>query len=56
MPVDYGHRLSGTELDDLVSYILREAALGTVGRMRSLMPRIERAAAGNEIYRGIGST
>jgi hypothetical protein len=25
MPVDYGHRLSGTELDDLVSYILREA-------------------------------
>lgn len=25
MPVDYGQRLSGTELDDLVSYILREA-------------------------------
>ena len=28
MPVDYGHRLSGTELDDLVSYILREARSG----------------------------
>jgi cytochrome c oxidase cbb3-type subunit 3 len=28
MPVDYGHRLSGTELDDLVSYILREAHSG----------------------------
>jgi cytochrome c oxidase cbb3-type subunit III len=25
MPVDYGRRLSGTELDDLVGYILREA-------------------------------
>jgi cytochrome c oxidase cbb3-type subunit III len=25
MPVDYGQRLSSTELDDLVSYILREA-------------------------------
>ncbi len=25
MPVDYGHRLSSTELSDLVSYILREA-------------------------------
>ncbi|MGA9542674.1 MAG: c-type cytochrome [Candidatus Sulfotelmatobacter sp.] len=25
MPVDYGHQLSGTELDDLVAYILREA-------------------------------
>jgi putative heme-binding domain-containing protein len=25
MPVDYGRRLSSTELDDLVSYILREA-------------------------------
>jgi cytochrome c oxidase cbb3-type subunit 3 len=25
MPVDYGKRLSGTELDDLVSYVLREA-------------------------------
>jgi cytochrome c oxidase cbb3-type subunit III len=25
MPADYGHRLSNTELDDLVSYILREA-------------------------------
>ncbi len=28
MPVDYGHRLSGTELDDLVSYILSEAHSG----------------------------
>ncbi|MFZ0278980.1 MAG: c-type cytochrome [Candidatus Sulfotelmatobacter sp.] len=28
MPVDYGHQLSGTELDDLVSYILREAHSG----------------------------
>ncbi len=28
MPEDYGHRLSGTELDDLVSYILREAHSG----------------------------
>lgn len=25
MPVDYGHRLSGAELDDLVGYILHEA-------------------------------
>ena len=28
MPVDYGHRLSGTELDDLVGYILHEANSG----------------------------
>ncbi|MGC2792111.1 MAG: c-type cytochrome, partial [Candidatus Sulfotelmatobacter sp.] len=28
MPVDYGHQLSGTELDDLVAYILREARSG----------------------------
>jgi cytochrome c oxidase cbb3-type subunit 3 len=28
MPVDYAHRLSGTKLDDLVSYILREADSG----------------------------
>jgi cytochrome c oxidase cbb3-type subunit III len=28
MPVDYGHRLSGAELDDLVSYILHEAYPG----------------------------
>ena len=28
MPVDYGHRLSGAELDDLVSYILREVHSG----------------------------
>ena len=27
MPVDYGQRLSPTELDDLVGYILREAPL-----------------------------
>jgi hypothetical protein len=26
MPVDYGRRLSSTELDDLVGYILREAS------------------------------
>jgi hypothetical protein len=26
MPVDYGQRLSRTELDDLVGYILREAS------------------------------
>jgi cytochrome c oxidase cbb3-type subunit 3 len=28
MPVDYGRQLSGTELDDLVTYILREAHSG----------------------------
>ena len=28
MPADYGQRLSSAELDDLVSYILREATLG----------------------------
>ena len=28
MPVDYGHRLSGGELDDLVGYILHEAHSG----------------------------
>jgi cytochrome c oxidase cbb3-type subunit III len=28
MPVDYGHRLGGAEIDDLVSYILREAHSG----------------------------
>ena len=28
MPVDYGHRLSGAELDDLVGYILHEAHSG----------------------------
>jgi cytochrome c oxidase cbb3-type subunit III len=28
MPVDYGHRLSAAELDDLVSYILHEAQSG----------------------------
>jgi cytochrome c oxidase cbb3-type subunit III len=31
MPVDYGRHLSGTELDDLVSYILREAHSGKDG-------------------------
>ena len=28
MPIDYAHRLSGSELDDLVGYILREARSG----------------------------
>lgn len=30
MPVDYGHRLSSSEIDDLVAYILREALAADV--------------------------
>ena len=56
MPVDYGQRLSGAELDDLVGYILRGRLQTSAERMRSLMPGIEGLARRTKSLRGIGST